>query len=52
MKNRIVLKVGRIRKYNAYVRKWANATNSDDLADLILATKIKTQNGHCVLKGA
>lgn len=49
--SRIVLKSSNIRKHNAYLRNWANRTESDNLANLILDGIIMAESGKAVLKG-
>lgn len=52
MKWRIVLRTGQIRKENRFLRSWANRTESDDLAALIMAHLLKTDRGDkAVLRG-
>jgi len=54
MKNTNVLKSGQIRKHNMFLRNWANQTESDNLAEIILSSIIKTKpnnTGKVVVKG-
>lgn len=41
-KYRVTLKLSQIRKLNAFLRNWANDTESDDLASLLTAHLVKT----------
>lgn len=53
---RIVLNTGEVRKHNAFLRFIAKGTESDDLAELIIASMIHTRPGRnsdkVTLKGA
>lgn len=51
VKNTVSLNSGQIRKHNKFLRNWANNTESDNLANLILDSVITTKTGKVVVKG-
>lgn len=48
---RIVLHSSQIRKHNAFLRNWANRTESDELAQLIMDTLIRGNPTRITMKG-
>jgi len=51
MKHNNELRIGQMRKFNKYLTKLADQTNSPKLKTLILMGKINNQNGHATQKG-
>lgn len=51
MKHRIVLKAHDIRKANAFLKNWANETETDETYHQIMDGTIRTKSGKAVLKG-